>query len=338
MAEVSLTVFVKDYLEKAHKIQTILLRLVEHAKLNADKVDGNQGMNFLQAKCRLLADYCVCLAYYVRRRLRGEPIIILQTSENGSADDHAEVTYHPVIHRLMKGRVYLEKMKPLEVKLKPQIDRILNAALLADEEANAALLHKPNLDALERPSLEKRSIGAFDKEDSGDDQLRDVYRAPKVAPMYYEDGKSSKEVKRDEREKKAFENSLLMRQLMEEYSELPEEVDDTTLEPVILRRDSRKSKGKSRSGGDAVDAYEEAHFSRINLPKKEAKMREAAQKSKKIRSMADELEEMFNVKYRDPFAKTSGRDSNKESLTRKTRRGKRDSDDDDEIASDDDFE
>jgi hypothetical protein len=49
-----------------------------------------------------------------------------------------QVKDHPVINQLVKIRVYLEKIKPIEKKLKYQIDKLLKTAAIGNIASGTA--------------------------------------------------------------------------------------------------------------------------------------------------------------------------------------------------------
>ena len=81
------------------------------AKLEADPSRLAQGIDFLDIKNGLLAEYNANLAYLVMRKTRGELI------EGDKA-----------VERLCYLRTMMEKIRPIEHKLKFQIDKYVNLA------------------------------------------------------------------------------------------------------------------------------------------------------------------------------------------------------------------
>ena len=126
---------------------------------------------------------------------------------------------HPVITRLVQLRMYLEKLRPIEKKMKYQMDKLVALAssgrLQASdvrETAEAAadgdegmLQFKPRLG-----SLVKRQGGAAAAASSGADEDGDfdaapagVYRPPKFNPVAMDDDPDTRAKKRqDERKSK----------------------------------------------------------------------------------------------------------------------------------------
>ena len=72
-----------------------------------------EGVSYLEAKYLLLLHYCIHLVFYV-----------LLKAEGRSARDH------PVIARLVEIRAFLERARPIDKRLRYQMDRLLAAAAL----------------------------------------------------------------------------------------------------------------------------------------------------------------------------------------------------------------
>jgi U3 small nucleolar RNA-associated protein 3 len=95
------------------------------------------GISYLEAKFHLLLSYCINICFYLLRKAEGK-----------------SVKDHPVIHQLVRIRTILEKLRPLDSKLKYQIEKLLKMSTLgATDVAEGAaaiderLAHRPNLKA-----------------------------------------------------------------------------------------------------------------------------------------------------------------------------------------------
>ena len=94
----------------------------------------DQGQSYLEAKYQAMLTYCINIAFYLLLKARG-----------------ISVKDHPVIKELVKVRTVLEKLKPLDMKLKHQIDLILNSA--DNTGVSTVTSAKPNINNLMNPSL-----------------------------------------------------------------------------------------------------------------------------------------------------------------------------------------
>lgn len=70
-----------------------------------------QGVSLLDAKNQLLLSYLTYLAYYILLKAHGVPIAT-----------------HPVLERLIETKLLLQKLRPIEAALKPQLQRLLSSA------------------------------------------------------------------------------------------------------------------------------------------------------------------------------------------------------------------
>ena len=81
-----------------------------------------EGLSYLEAKHLLLLHYCAALVFYVLLKAEGRP-----------------VAGHPVIARLVEIRAFLERARPIDRRLRYQMDKLLQAAALVQVNAQ-----KPN--------------------------------------------------------------------------------------------------------------------------------------------------------------------------------------------------
>ena len=69
-----------------------------------------EGVTYLETKNLLLLQYCMHLVFYLLLKAEGQP-----------------VQQHPVIARLVEIRAFLEKIRPIDKKLRYQIDKLLTS-------------------------------------------------------------------------------------------------------------------------------------------------------------------------------------------------------------------
>jgi U3 small nucleolar RNA-associated protein 3 len=72
-----------------------------------------EGVSYLEAKHLLLLHYCAALVFYVLLKAEGRP-----------------VAAHPVIARLVEIRAFLERARPIDRRLRYQMDKLLQAATM----------------------------------------------------------------------------------------------------------------------------------------------------------------------------------------------------------------
>lgn len=131
-------------------------------------LDTSNGISLLSLKSHLLLSYLQHITFYVLLKLRGE--------------DTVDGEYKDVVENLIDLRVYLERgVKPLEAKLKYQIDKVIRAADRADREgqmkdlgtdAQDALAYRPNPQAL-----------VNDKEGDEIAENDGLYRPPRISSV-----------------------------------------------------------------------------------------------------------------------------------------------------------
>ena len=70
-----------------------------------------EGVSYLEVKNLLLLHYCLHLVFYLMLKAEGKP-----------------VRQHPVIARLVEIRAFLERVRPIDKKLRYQMEKLLTAA------------------------------------------------------------------------------------------------------------------------------------------------------------------------------------------------------------------
>ncbi len=112
--------------QKMNDIRTFLKPII--SKVQSGELSTSKGMSFLELKCQLLLSYCTHAVFY-----------LLLKAEGGGTTN---VSSHPVIKQLVHIRTILEKMRPIEKKLKYQIDKLLKQASTNTTTAdNKGLIH-----------------------------------------------------------------------------------------------------------------------------------------------------------------------------------------------------
>lgn len=151
-------------------VDNMLVR-VKNGEISTDK-----GLSFLEMKYHMLLSYLINLTYIVLRKCSGERI----------EDD-------PSIYRLIEIRTVLERIRPIDHKLKYQIDKLVKTAVTGTINSNDPSAFKANPDAF----VDK--IADSDQDDSEDEERRDedadikagqarksgVYVPPKLVAVHY---------------------------------------------------------------------------------------------------------------------------------------------------------
>ncbi|KAL7754429.1 hypothetical protein RI367_000410 [Sorochytrium milnesiophthora] len=233
--------------------------------LSDRQFDTSQGLSFLEVKNHSLMSYLISLLHLMHTKLSGEPI-----------------EQAPSLSALLELRVVLEKIRPVETKLKYRIDKMVRAA---DQSSTAGATVDP-LNFKPNPAAMVRDDMGGDDSGGDNDAARDgVYRPPKLAPVHYDEDASSRASKRVARP-----SNRLLRDLASEYDDAPEHAPS-----IGVDLDLSATASIDRHFSEKQD-YEESHFVRLNTTRREKKMRK-----QQARRMGNEMTELV-----DDFAQDGG--------------------------------
>ncbi|XP_018411606.1 PREDICTED: neuroguidin [Nanorana parkeri] len=208
-----------------------------------------KGLSFLELKDQLLVMYMQDLAYLIMEKTHGRSL-----NEN------------PAIMRLVEMRTVLEKMRPIDQKLKYQIDKMVRAAVTGSLGENDPLRFKPN------PQNLMSKLEESDQEESGKDEDEGgagagkksqskgrKYVPPRLAPVHYDDTEAERERRILDRAKKRALSSSVIRELKEQYTDAPEEIREGRA--YHMMQHEKEEQHRTR--------YEESMMVRLNLTRKE---------------------------------------------------------------------
>ncbi|XP_077325357.1 neuroguidin isoform X2 [Lithobates pipiens] len=252
-----------------------------------------KGLSFLELKDQLLVMYMQDLTYLTMEKIHGR-----------SLKDN------PAIMRLVEMRTVLEKMRPVDQKLKYQIDKLMRAAVTGSLSENDPLRFKPN------PQNLMSKLEESDQEESGSDENEGgegkkshskvkKYVPPRLAPVHYDDTEVERERRILERAKKRALSSSVIRELKEQYTDAPEEIREGRAYHMMHHEKEEQHRTK----------YEESMMVRLNLTKKE--------KARKKRALAMTSQLNSLTHFTDISALTGG-DTRTEDLmpsAKKSRKG-----------------
>ncbi|KAK4197304.1 hypothetical protein QBC40DRAFT_181397 [Triangularia verruculosa] len=243
------------------------------------------GISLLDVKNELLLSYLQNLVFLILLKLR-------QTRNGGSKDrEHEQDLDDLVVTKLVELRLYLEKgARPLEDKLKYQIDKVLRAAddaernSKAEEEAAAAVdaeseseagsddegetvneVHarataayqaRANLSAITRPAGAK-----YASKEGGDKS--GVYRPPKISAT------SMPTFDKREKKEKPMKSATLDEFIQDEMSSIP--MAQPSIGTTIMQGGRKIKTATERAKEDERREYEERNF--VRLPKESKKDR-----------------------------------------------------------------
>jgi len=236
-----------DYSAQTRQLLKDIKSGILEAKESTNKIinkdyNFSNGISLLDIKCHTLLSYINNLTHIILKKCK------LQSIKND-----------PSIERLVEQRTVLERIRPLEFKIKYQIDKLVKTALSGSVDPNDPDRFRATIDGL---------ADAEDHEDVESDndeasrhtskKVKDgVYVAPKVTAVPY-DGDESRTVKKQkllERAKKRALQSSVMQELREEYADTPVEVQINT---VGLKNKQSKYDYERQK-------YEEDYFTRYKL-------------------------------------------------------------------------
>ncbi|CAG8554399.1 12254_t:CDS:10 [Racocetra fulgida] len=153
--------------------------------------------------------------------------------------DGKSISDHPVISNLVELRVVLEKIKPVEQKLKYQIDKLIRATIIENITEKNVNLITHNTDPLSFKPNPQDFVSKVDDDKNEKEQSRLIARASK---------------------------SRIMKDLIEEYDDKPEEFDASGGVRAEMMHDKRIEEKLAER-----NRYEEENFVRLPIPKNELK-------------------------------------------------------------------
>ncbi|KAJ1673517.1 hypothetical protein EV182_005076 [Spiromyces aspiralis] len=243
-------------------------------RIKSNNLPTKQGISLLEVKHQTLLEYITDLTFISLLKLNGRSI-----------------DSHPVVKRLIENRVVLEKIKPLEQRLKYQIDKLLRAATLENDDGDTKeqgsggtqITRQGMVDADVDPSafkpnpslmVTKEQDGSGAEQESGDEEDEGkgaggedgVYKAPKMVPVPYEEDASLK-ARREKAEQRIAEKaarSRLVQDLMSEYDNRPEVITASGNTGGVGTLDGRAEREVSERR-----TFEEDNFTRLSLNRKQ---------------------------------------------------------------------
>ncbi|KAK7877234.1 hypothetical protein WMY93_032053 [Mugilogobius chulae] len=221
----------------------------------------SKGLSFLDLRYNLLLFYLQDLTHLVSIKTEGGQI----------KDSEA-------LERIVTVRTILEKMRPLDHKLKYQIDKLVRTAVTGSIAENDPLQLRPNPGNLQSKLSESES-DEEEKEATANKARQPTakkYVPPKIAPMHYDGDMTEADRKQvqAERLKRAALRSSVIQELRQQYSDAPEEIRD---------RQDFQSEKESRDEMHRKN-YEESMMVRLQVSKNQK-----TSKKRRMMGMAGQL-------------------------------------------------
>ncbi|CAJ0571265.1 unnamed protein product, partial [Mesorhabditis spiculigera] len=220
-------------------------KMIESLKADKDR----DGISLLEVKNHDLLAYMREMALIMERMSAGESI-----QECGA------------VERSIRYRTILERIKPLEKKLGPQIDKILQGPVTGVKPKKAEASDEDDEfdeEGGEGSAAEEDEIeGSEDDEDEAPER-RQRFNASKIFGINYEtDRDQERKLRKAERNKKRALGSTLVQELRQQYSDAPvEEYIDNTVSTRVRQQDRERLE------------HEESFLMRTRMDKGEIKRR-----------------------------------------------------------------
>ena len=215
------------------------------ANIQSHELSTSKGISFIEMKNMTMLNYLIDLSYIALRKCNGQSI----------EDNQA-------IKRIVEARTVLEKMKPINYKLKYRIDKLIRAANTGGLSADDPLSMRARPEDLVADEDDQESDQSEVEESNKTVELKEkksgIYQPPKISAMHYdEDEDDSKKRKAiDSAKRRAFSSSVI-KELRNEFDEAPEEIAESS---VGRRKSNRQEKEREK--------YEEEYMMRLNTSKK----------------------------------------------------------------------
>jgi len=198
-----------DIKQSAADTRKVVSGLLHELKDAKSENDQSEGISFLQLKNRLLASYTSDLGFLMLKKCSGKGL-----------------TGEAAVERLVETRTVLEKIRPIDQKLRYQVDKLVNIAENGTVDQNDPLRYKPNPEGL----TSKLDEGSSDEEESAatDPSSSQKFKAPMNVPQYYNEGKSNDaaadNLQQQEKSQKRTISKAIMDSIKEQYLDTPDEV------------------------------------------------------------------------------------------------------------------
>jgi len=218
----------------AKDARKVVQSLIAEVKESGD----TEGISFLDMKNTILASYTSNLAYLMLKKCHGKSI------ENEAA-----------VERLVEQRTVLEKIRPIDQKLRYQVDKMVSIAENGQIDMNDPLRFKPNPGGL-MSKLDEDSDSEV--EEDSKEPSKQKFKPPMNVPQFFKENTDDAQSAEDgEKSKKRAISRSIMESIKEQYSENPEEISHKT--DVMRKKLIDEERERTR--------IEEEHFIRLPVTK-----------------------------------------------------------------------
>ena len=244
--------------------------------LDNETIELKYGLSFFEAKYQMFIMYLTELICYM--------------SEKISAKESVENS--PIIKQLLILKGLIEKSKVIDMKLKPQIDRLLSIADNKEKNIETGLKSRllENENSNEEMS-ENENLNDSDEEINKQIKNREKakYKVNKANIEFFETKNEKRERQRQiEHDKEKLRDNEFIKELKEEMSDKPK---------LIESYNSKKEKYMKE-----IEDYENEHFTNLRVPKKVLKrLNKADRKIEDLNFFEKELRQTSNVLLNDDY-------------------------------------
>ena len=245
-------------------------------------VSPADGISLLDLKSELFLSYLQHLVFLIIHKLqragaraRSSDGIANGRSDNGEHDNDS--LNEKVVKRLVESRIYLERgVRPLEGRLKYQLDKILRAADDATAEHEAAevkgtvtakiddLSYRPNPSSLLRPAQQSST---YKPTINNNADKNGIYRPPRITPISLPNTTPNLASRKESR--RPMKSATLDEFITTELSNAP--LAEPSIGSTIVSGGRRNKTQRERQTDSDRRDYEESNF--VRLPKESKKER-----------------------------------------------------------------
>nr|CAG4646704.1 EOG090X0IJO [Macrothrix elegans] len=234
---------IKETVDHVNQILRNIIDRVKNGELNME-----HGISFLDVKNHLFLKYLTNLVYVILRKVSGESI---------EGDES--------IDRIVEIRTFLERMRPVEQKLKYQIEKLLKMASTGKLPDDDPRRFKANMQNM---ASKANDDGDEEGEDEDEDEVKPkkdqkpgIYVPPKLVPMEYnEDDGFDRAKKAADRAKRLALSASALQQLKEDYMDAPAEIVESSAVGVKMNLARERKE---------IQEYEETYFTRLPVTRKD---------------------------------------------------------------------
>ena len=242
--------------------------------LDDEKLELKYGISFFESKYQLFIMYLTELICYISEKISGKN----------------SIEKSPLIKQLIILKGLIEKSKVIDMKLKPQVDRLLSIAN-NKEKNNIESKFKSKLLDNENEELEEEEEENSSDEINKMEKKREIakYKVNKSNIEFFETNNEKKERKRQiEHDKEKLRDNEFIKELKEEISDKPK---------LIENYNSKKEKYMKE-----IEDYENEHFTNLRVPKSVLKrLNKADKKNEDLNFFEKELRQTSNILLNDNY-------------------------------------